>query len=85
MCGQLGMGELVIILVIVVFIFGGAKLPQLAESLGKSIKVFKKSVSSQDEIDVTPKQQQIPAPQTQAAPVAEAAPESVPAQSKSSS
>lgn len=40
----LGMGELVVILVIVVLFFGGRKLPQLGASLGESIKNFKKGM-----------------------------------------
>jgi sec-independent protein translocase protein TatA len=44
----LGMPELVIILVILLVLFGGAKLPSLAKGLGQSIKEFKKS-SKDDE------------------------------------
>lgn len=42
-----GMGsqELLLILVIVLVLFGGSKLPDLAKSLGKSMKEFKKGVS----------------------------------------
>ena len=39
----LGVPELLIILVIVVFIFGANRLPQLATCLGKSIKNFKEA------------------------------------------
>ncbi len=39
----LGMGELVIILLIVLLIFGASRLPQIAQALGKSIKEFKKA------------------------------------------
>jgi sec-independent protein translocase protein TatA len=39
----LGVPELLIILVIVVFIFGANRLPQLATGLGKSIKNFKEA------------------------------------------
>ena len=38
-----GIWELVLILLIVVVIFGAGKLPQLGESLGKSIRNFRKS------------------------------------------
>ena len=48
----LGMGELTIILVIVILMFGGKKLPQLGASLGQSIKNFKKGMNSDEkEID----------------------------------
>jgi sec-independent protein translocase protein TatA len=39
------MPELVIILVIALVIFGGSRLPQLGEGLGKAIKGFKKGLS----------------------------------------
>jgi sec-independent protein translocase protein TatA len=50
----LGVGELIIILVIVLVIFGAGKLPDLGEGLGKGIRNFRKAVKSPDEIDVTP-------------------------------
>ena len=43
----LGVPELIIILIIIVFIFGANRLPQLATGLGKSIKNFKEA--SRDE------------------------------------
>jgi sec-independent protein translocase protein TatA len=47
----LGYQELLIILVIVLIFFGANKLPELARSLGSSMKEFKKGVqeSSKDE------------------------------------
>lgn len=51
----LGMQELVIILIIILVLFGAAKLPELATAIGKAIKNFKKATSEPDEIDVTPK------------------------------
>ena len=42
----LGMGELVIILVIVTVVFGATKLPALGDGLGKAIKNFKRSIES---------------------------------------
>ncbi len=50
----LGVGELLIILVIVLIIFGAGKLPEIGEGLGKGIRNFRKSVKSPEEIDVTP-------------------------------
>ena len=41
--------ELLLILAIVVLLFGGSKLPELARGLGKSIKEFKKA--SADDAD----------------------------------
>ena len=40
----IGPTELIIILVIVLVLFGGAKLPKLARSLGEAQKEFKKGI-----------------------------------------
>ena len=50
----MGFGELVLILLIVVVVFGATKLPQLGDGLGKAIKNFKRSVNATNEIDVSP-------------------------------
>lgn len=39
--GSLGAPELIILLVIILVIFGGTKLPKLARSLGQAQKEFK--------------------------------------------
>ncbi|MFT3921971.1 MAG: twin-arginine translocase TatA/TatE family subunit [Myxococcales bacterium] len=49
-----GMGELLIILVIVLLVFGANKLPQLGDGIGKAIKNFKRGLNHDDDIDVTP-------------------------------
>ncbi|MCX6956580.1 MAG: twin-arginine translocase TatA/TatE family subunit [Verrucomicrobia bacterium] len=54
----LGPRELVIILVILLVLFGGTKLPQLAKGLGQSMKEFKKA--SKDE---EPEAKPAPAPE----------------------
>jgi sec-independent protein translocase protein TatA len=52
---RLGFGEILIILVVVLLIFGAAKIPQLGDALGKGIKNFRKAAGgSDDSIDVTP-------------------------------
>jgi sec-independent protein translocase protein TatA len=40
----LGTTELVIILVIVVIVFGGSRLPKLGKGLGEGLKEFRKSL-----------------------------------------
>jgi sec-independent protein translocase protein TatA len=55
MIGGLGMPELRIILVIVLFIFCANKLPQIGEGIGKGIRNFKKGVKDREEVDITPK------------------------------
>ena len=49
MFGSLGMGELLIILVIVILIFGVNKIPQLGKGLGEGIKNFKSAIKSAQE------------------------------------
>jgi sec-independent protein translocase protein TatA len=45
----LGTQEIIIILVIVLFIFGAKRLPEIGKSLGKSIREFKSSVTGESE------------------------------------
>ncbi len=44
--GSLGAPELLIILVVILVLFGGAKLPKLARSLGQAQKEFKDGVTT---------------------------------------
>jgi sec-independent protein translocase protein TatA len=48
---NLGPTELIIILAIVLLLFGSKKLPDLARSLGKSSKEFKKGLESEEKED----------------------------------
>jgi sec-independent protein translocase protein TatA len=50
----LGYQELLIILVIVLVLFGANRLPELARSLGSSVKEFKKGVSEASKEETTP-------------------------------
>lgn len=56
---NLGMGELLIILVIVLLIFGASRLPQIGEGLGKAIKGLKRGLNTDDDIEVTPKDKRV--------------------------
>lgn len=47
--GRLGIGELAIILVIVLIVFGPKKLPELAKSMGQAVKEFKKGQKDLEE------------------------------------
>lgn len=44
MLGNIGMPELVVILVIALVIFGAARLPEVGRNLGKSMGSFKKGL-----------------------------------------
>jgi len=56
LAGFLGLGapELIIVLVIMLVLFGGAKLPSLARGLGQSIKEFKKASKDEPEAEKLP-------------------------------
>jgi len=41
---NIGLPELLVILLIVLLLFGAAKLPEIARSIGKSMNEFKKGV-----------------------------------------
>jgi sec-independent protein translocase protein TatA len=43
--GMIGMQELVIVFGILMLLFGGTRLPQLAQGLGKSIREFKRETA----------------------------------------
>jgi sec-independent protein translocase protein TatA len=49
MFGSLGMGELLVILVIVILIFGVNKIPQLGKGLGEGIRNFKSAMKTGEE------------------------------------
>ena len=56
MFGKFGGGEVILILVVVLLLFGARKLPELARSLGASAKEFRKGIeqgSNEDEDDTT--------------------------------
>ncbi|MGB8295301.1 MAG: twin-arginine translocase TatA/TatE family subunit [Polyangia bacterium] len=55
----LGAGELVLIILVVVVVFGSTKLPQLGDGLGRAIKNFKRAVTSANEIEVSPKKSEM--------------------------
>ena len=49
------MGELIVILLIVLVVFGANKLPGIGDALGRSIKNFKRASQGDDEIEVSKK------------------------------
>jgi sec-independent protein translocase protein TatA len=55
MIGNLGFPEIMIILVIVLLLFGAKRIPEIAGSMGKGIKEFKKNINEATrEIDTEP-------------------------------
>lgn len=50
--GSLGAGEIILILVVFLLLFGAKRLPDFAKSLGKSLREFKKATKDiSDEIE----------------------------------
>ena len=51
--GNLGTGEIIIIAIIVLLLFGGKKIPELMKGIGKGVKNFKDGVKGiEDDIKV---------------------------------
>jgi len=51
---RLGFGEILIIFVVILLVFGANKIPQLGDALGKGIRNFRRASREDDSIDVTP-------------------------------
>ena len=45
--------ELFVIVAVIVLLFGGKKIPELASGIGKGIKNFKKAMNEDDEVKST--------------------------------
>lgn len=51
--GNLGTGEIIIIAIIVLLLFGGKKIPELMKGIGKGVKNFKDGVKGlEDDINI---------------------------------
>ena len=50
----MGVGELLVVLVIVLVVFGAGRLPEVMGNMGKGVQAFKKGLREPPEIDVTP-------------------------------
>ena len=53
---NLGAPELLIVLLVILVLFGGSKLPQLARSLGKAQSEFKAGLKDEGTDDEAPKE-----------------------------
>ncbi|HMN48228.1 MAG TPA: twin-arginine translocase TatA/TatE family subunit [Ignavibacteriaceae bacterium] len=49
MFGNLGAGEIMIIVLVILLLFGAKKIPELAQGLGKGMKEFKKALKDVEE------------------------------------
>ena len=57
----LGTGEIILIILVVMVVFGASKLPQLGDGLGRAIKNFKRAVQGTNEIEVSAKKPDVDA------------------------
>jgi sec-independent protein translocase protein TatA len=58
-CGSVGIGELIVIFLILVLIFGASRLTNLFGALGKGVREFKKGASGEDEEETKKKYDEI--------------------------
>ena len=57
--GNFGAGEIIIIALIVLLLFGGKKIPELMKGLGKGVRSFKEGVNNiEKDIENTPTDQE---------------------------
>ena len=57
-----GLGELVVLFVVVLLIFGPKRLPDLAASVGKSMRLFKEGLREAERDDKPPEPPKPPEP-----------------------
>jgi sec-independent protein translocase protein TatA len=50
---MMGSGEILVILVVILILFGGKRLPEFAQSLGKGIREFKKACQGEQETTIS--------------------------------
>jgi sec-independent protein translocase protein TatA len=60
----MGVGELLIVLVVVLVVFGPGRLPEVMGNLGKGMQEFKKGLREPPEIEKAPENQTPPAKAT---------------------
>ena len=55
--GNLGVWEILMIMVVVLLLFGAKRLPEVGSSIGKGIREFKRSISDTQDAILTPDDQ----------------------------
>jgi sec-independent protein translocase protein TatA len=48
--GSIGAGELLILLLVILLVFGPKRLPEMGRSLGKGMREFKNSITKDDHV-----------------------------------
>lgn len=49
MFGRVGSTEIIVVLAVLLLLFGGKKLPELARGIGEALKEFKKALGKEEE------------------------------------
>jgi sec-independent protein translocase protein TatA len=56
--GNIGAGEIIIVALVILLLFGGKKIPELMKGLGKGVKSFKDGINDiEKEITAEPKKE----------------------------
>lgn len=58
--GCYGASELWITVIVIVLVMAATRLPQLGDALGRSVRNFRRGLSGDNEIDVTPERLEAP-------------------------
>lgn len=58
--GCYGASELWITVIVIVLVMAATRLPQLGDALGRAVRNFRRGLSGDNEIDVTPKRLDAP-------------------------
>lgn len=56
---MIGTGELIVILVLVLMLFGGKKLPEFARNLGKGLREFKKGAAGIEDDEFSKEREEV--------------------------
>lgn len=57
--GNIGAGEIIIVALVILLLFGGKKIPELMKGLGKGVKSFKDGINDiEKEITAEPKKKE---------------------------
>jgi len=71
----MGFQEGLVLVFLLTIIFGASRLPQLGEAFGRSIRLFKRGLSGENEIDVTDRSRVSPGDAADGAPDEEEEPD----------
>jgi len=56
---MIGTWEIILIVLVVLLLFGGKKIPELMRGLGKGVRSFKEGVNGKDEMNNTSESEQV--------------------------